>query len=39
VQARFNYSITPIAHNLPDGNLRNGNQWNNVLSLRLMYIF
>jgi hypothetical protein len=39
VQARFNYSMLPIAHNLPDGNLRNGNQWNNALSLRLMYIF
>lgn len=39
IQARFQYSMIPIATNLPDGNLKNGNQWNNVLSLRAMYLF
>ncbi len=39
IQARFGYSIAPIAVGMPDGNLKNSKQWNNVLSLRAMYIF
>lgn len=39
IQGRFGYSIAPIGVGMADGNLKNSKQWNNVLSLRTMYIF
>ena len=38
IQCKFQYSIIPIAK-VPDGNLKNGAQRNNVLTLRAMYLF
>jgi len=39
IQGRFGYSIAPIGIGMAGGNLKNSKQWNNVLSLRTMYIF
>ena len=39
IQGRFGYSMAPIGIGMGDGNLKNSKQWNNVLSLRTMYIF
>jgi hypothetical protein len=40
IQARFGYSILGLGKvRFPDGNLRDGQQRNNVLSLRMFYMF